>query len=259
MIKKRSKMNNIIMWGLIATASVSLASVGFASWVINTITPAQSDNVNVSVGDVVNRSLTASINKEGTNLNVSFDHNGNNKNFTNGDGTGNNEKLSFTISNTFTAPTGTYIASLLGGVEYEFTIGTDLEKLINNGATDNSTKYIKSPSFIGTNNKSTITFNWSDANSLSGKTLNPTTDTFKDDIPASAVGTTNTFTFTTTFTFEWGEAFLRVNPCVTPTGTTDSSEALTMKTLTDRLNAFKTAYKADGTFLSIKVTPIAKK
>ena len=259
MIKKRSKMNKIIMWGLIATASVSLASVGFASWVINTITPAQSDNVKVSVGDVVNHTLTASIETEGTNLSVSFDHNGNNKNFTNGNGNVNNEKLSFTIKNTFTAPTGTYIASLLGGVEYKFTIGADLEKLINSTASSNDTKYIKSPSFIGTDNKSTITFNWSDANSLSGKTLNPTTDTFKDGIAASAYGTTNTFTFTTTFTFEWGLAFLGVNPCETNTGTADTESTLTMKTLTDRLTAFRQAYKEKGTFLSIKVTPIAKK
>ena len=257
MIKKRSKMNKIIMWGLIATASVSLASVGFASWVINTITPAQSDNVNVSVGDVVNHTLTASIETAETNLSVRFDHSGKGDNFTNGDNK--KEKLSFTIKNTFTAPTGTYIASLLGGVEYKFTIGPDLEKLINSTASSNDTKYIKSPSFIGTDNKSTITFNWSDANSLSGKTLNPTTDTFKDGIAASAYGTTNTFTFTTTFTFEWGLAFLGVNPCETNTGTADTESTLTMKTLTDRLTAFRQAYKADGTFLSIKVTPIAKK
>lgn len=257
MIKKRSKMNNIIMWGLIATASVSLASVGFASWVINTITPAQSDNVKVSVGDVVNRSLTASIETEGTNLSVSFDHNGNNKNFTSNDDK--TEKLSFTIKNTFTAPTGTYIASLLGGVEYEFTIGADLENLINKGATDNSTKYIKSPSFIGDGNKSTIGFTWTN-NSLSNKTLTPNNSkTFSADIPDNTVGTGNTLTFTTTFTFEWGEAFLGVNPCETPTGTADTSTTLTMQTLTARLNAFKTAYNASGTFLSVTVTPIAKK
>jgi len=250
MIKKNNKRNKIIMWGLIATASISLASVGFASFVINTMTPGTVDNITVKVGEVVDNTLTTKI-EEASVLSVSFDHDGNGTNFGNGDNK--TQDLSFGIKTTFTAPTGVKIASLLKGVEFSFTIGEDLKSLI--GTTD-ETKYIKSPSFIGADNKSTIGFTWSDSNYLTEKTLNPDKkDQFKVDIADSADGTSNTITFTTTFTFEWGKAFLNTNPASTTIGDTDSDSSLTKTTLISRLKAFKGAYKTGGKFLSITVTP----
>lgn len=251
MIKKNNKRNKIIMWGLIATASISLASVGFASFVINTMTPGTVDNITVNVGEVVDNTLTTKINEEASDLSVSFDHDGKGTNFTNGDNK--TQDLSFGIKTTFTAPTGVKIASLLKGVEFSFTIGEDLKSLI--GTTD-ETNYIKSPSFIGDGNKSTISFTWSDSNYLTEKTLYPDKkDQFKDDIAGSADGTSNTITFTTTFTFEWGKAFLNTNPASTTIGDTDSDSSLTKTTLISRLKAFKGAYKTGGKFLSITVTP----
>jgi len=250
MIKKNNKRNKIIMWGLIATASISLASVGFASFVINTMTPGTVDNITVNVGEVVDNTLTTKIDEKASDLSVSFDHDGKGTNFTNGDNE--TQDLSFGIKTTFTAPEGVKIASLLKGVEFSFTIGEDLKSLI--GTTD-ETKYIKSPSFIGADNKSTIGFTWSDSNYLTEKTLNPSTDKFAIDLKDNASGADSTITFITTFTFEWGKAFLNTNPASTKTGDTDTTDSLTKATLISRLKAFKGAYKTGGKFLSITVTP----
>lgn len=256
MIKKRSKMNNIIMWGLIATASVSLASVGFASWVINTITPTNGDNVKVTVGEVQNKSLIAKVNTAGTDLNVVFDNDAKKDttggNFVNSDGKV--EKLSFTINATFETGSA-HISDVLGGVDFDFTVGADLTSLINE--TDNSKSYIKKPSFIGDGNKSTIRLAWN-GTSYSSATLAPNSPTFTTGLTASSSGEGQSFSFTTTFTFEWGNAFLSVNPNKTPIGTSDTTETLTRKTLETRLANFRTAYNENGSFLSVKITPVAK-
>lgn len=256
MIKKRSKMNNIIMWGLIATASVSLASVGFASWVINTITPSNKNNINVSVGKVGSKDLKAVVNSTTEDLTVRFDNNGG-PNYTNGDKI--TEKLSFTIDATFSTTTSEYIASVLDGVEFQFTVGEALTSLI--GTTD-ATKYIEAPSFYDKNQKSTIAFTWNPSNSLASKTYTPE-NTFTTTLGDSESGVGKTLTFSTTFSFKWGKAFLGDNPSSTKISTTgeDTADALTRATLDSRLQAFRTKYEGltNPTFLSVIVTPVLRK
>lgn len=259
MIKKKSKMNKIIMWGLIVTASVSLASVGFASWVINTIVPSDKNNINVSVGEVKNKSLTATVNAANSNLNVSFDHDNVGTNFINDNPTTEKEKLDFTINTTFSTG-ATKISDVLAGVDFEFTIGTDLQKLINSSDSTDATKYIKSPSFIGDGNKSTIRFTWTGTACSKTALVPDKSNYFSTGIAENADGSKQAFTFTTTFKFEWGEAFLSKNPASTLLVTTggDTTTALTRQTLETRLAAFRAAYKAGGSFLSVKITPVAK-
>ena len=255
MIKKKSKMNKIIMWGLIATASVSLASVGFASWVINTIVPSDNKNINVSVGEVGTKSLTASVTSAEADLKVSFDHDNKGTNFTNEHPETEKEKLDFTIKTTITTAENVYISKVLSKLEYKFTIGTALSDLINKNAPEENTKYINTPSFIGANNISTVTFNWNEtANSLTSTTLTPdNTPTFTVKPGTSGVG--NTFVVNATFKFEWGAAFKNTNPASTITDTT-----LTKEVLGQRLQAFKAAYDKvkTETFLSVVVTPVVK-
>ena len=259
MIKKRSKMNKIIMWGLIATASVSLASVGFASWVINTIVPSESKNINVSVGEVGTKNLTAAVNSTAEDLKVSFDNNGG-PNYTSDDsGT---EKLSFTINATYTT-TNTHIADVLGGVEFQFTVGKALTDLIGTG--DDATNYIATPNFYDdANKKSTIALTWNTSNALDTKSYTPVgTFTTTLDSLGSVSGADQTLTFSTTFTFKWGKAFLGANPSSTKISTTgsDTTTALTKATLDARLQAFKAKYETikTETFLSVVVTPVLRK
>ncbi len=251
MIKKKSKMNKIIMWGLIATASVSLASVGFASWVINSITPSGSNNIKVGVGEVKTKSLTATVNSTPDDLKVSFDHDDKGTNFANDDN--GKEKLDFTIKTTITTAENVYISKVLSKLEYKFTIGTALSDLINKDAAEDDTKYINTPSFIGADNISTVTFNWNEtANSLTSTTLNPDkTPTFTVEPGTSGVG--NTFVVNATFKFEWGAAFKNSNPA-----STKIEGSYTKEFLEQRLKAFRNAYNDKGTFLSVVVTPVAK-
>ena len=73
--RQKSKMTMLVVGGL---AAVSLVSVGFASWVI-TGAPEVTGNINVSVGEVDNQSLTTKIipaGVGGSDLSVSFDNTG---------------------------------------------------------------------------------------------------------------------------------------------------------------------------------------
>ena len=214
-----------------------------------------SNNIKVGVGEVKTKSLTATVTSAETDLNVSFDHDGElNGNFVNGDTKV--QKLSFVIKTTIQTNEG-YIAKILDKVQYKFTIGTDLEKLINASDSTGASKYIKSPSFIGTSGTSTATFNWNEtANSLTDITKDPDETTF--ETRSTPDGTSNKVDVTSTFTFEWGDAFLGVNPNQTTIGITDTTGALTRKTLETRLAAFRAAYKTGGEFLSVIVTPVVK-
>ena len=50
---KKSRKSKIVLLSVLGLATVSLATVGFASWVISGETPATSDNITAEVGAVV--------------------------------------------------------------------------------------------------------------------------------------------------------------------------------------------------------------
>lgn len=247
MIKKRSKMNNIIMWGLIATASVSLASVGFASWVINTIVPATSGNVDINVGAVETKSIKTTL--ELTDGKVSFDHDGTGKNYTNTDNK--TQDLEFKIKSTFTCLDNTQqIGSILKGVKFDFAFSDDLSALFG---TEEANKYIEAPFVTGdtSNPKSStlgLTFN---ATNLNYESVSGTNDYLTTGLATGSNGSSNTFAFTATFKFKWGAAFKSTNPASTPL-----DDTLTIEELTTRLNAFKTATTNKTLNLNVTVTPL---
>lgn len=195
MIKKRSKMNNIIMWGLIATASVSLASVGFASWVINTMTSTKGDNVNVEIGKVENLAVTAELKAVGagsaTDLKVRFDND--NKNEQVGNGDSQIEDLEFAFEYTLTNSGNLSVGHAVKEVDITF---TNISNQINEMVTGN---YITSPlsdTKIAIEDKET------------GTTAATTTEN-----PNHAITyTKNKITIISKFKFGWGSAFNNKNP-----------------------------------------------
>lgn len=247
MIKKRSKMNNIIMWGLIATASVSLASVGFASWVINTIVPATSGNVNINVGAVETKSIKTTLVL--TKGEVSFEHDGKGTNYTNGGKK--TEDLTFAINSTFEClDTTQKIGSILKGVKFDFNFSNDLAALFG---TEDANKYIEAP-FVtgGTSNPNSSTLGLTfDATSFNYQTVTGTNDYLTTGLATGSAGDKSTFAFTTTFKFKWGAAFKNTNPASTKLDNT-----LTISELTTRLNAFKTATTGKTLNLNVTVTPL---
>ena len=58
---KKSRKSKIVLLSVLGLATVSLATVGFASWVISGVTPAEEKNITVSAGAVTDSSLIATI------------------------------------------------------------------------------------------------------------------------------------------------------------------------------------------------------
>ena len=248
MIKKKSKMNKIIMWGLIATASVSLASVGFANWVINTMAPAQSGDITIGIGAVKTKSISTELTlTDGT---VKFDHDDKGKNFTNDDN--GVEDLKFIIKSKFTcADSNQKIGSILKGVKFDFDFSTELAALF--GKTD-ANKYIEAP-FVADSatNSSSLKLTFDETTYAYKSVTGEISNYLETGLTDGAPGNTSTFEFSTTFTFRWGLAFGNTNPA-----STDVNAALTKDELINRLNAFKTATAGKTLNLNVTVTPLDK-
>ena len=86
---KKSRKSKIVLFSVLGLATVSLATVGFASWVISGVTPATSDNITAEVGKIEDKTLSATITSTTEDLSVRFDNvkkGTTNAKFDNGDG-----------------------------------------------------------------------------------------------------------------------------------------------------------------------------
>lgn len=253
MIKKRSKMNNIIMWGLIATASVSLASVGFASWVINTVVPGKADNMDITVGAVSDESITATaveLANENNKKGLIFDNLANGtvgSSIQNGDNKV--EKLSFTIKTTLTINDGNFQDLL---TSLSFTFNDALDAAVNDS-------YITMP--FAKDKKQVITLIKQDSgNQFKVAYLPPSGVAIK-----GATGDTYSYTanaksieISTTFTCGWGSAFNNQNPGKLTISDEDNitNNQITMATFKTKIEGLRTAIGTKK--LSVTVTPNGK-
>lgn len=73
MIKNNKRKSNFIIFTVISLATISLATIGFSSWIIKETTDDTTDNIKVEVGKVVDDTLTAKI-EDGADLSVRFDN-----------------------------------------------------------------------------------------------------------------------------------------------------------------------------------------
>lgn len=236
--RQKSKMTMLIVGGL---AAVSLVSVGFASWVI-TGAPEVTGNINVSVGEVDNQSLTTKIipaGVGGSDLSVSFDNTsetvGKNGVFS---GT-TSEDLVFSIKIQIDGNISTYLNS----ITFDFDGGIAGTNEKPNPLTTNpagSADYLAYPWLSSTRS---VKFGYTSSNNtlaVQGATVSS---------PASVAAEVNEKTdkkivFTATFTFGWGTAFANVNPALTPIKENNAENPITKSQLIDRLEKFKTAYDA---------------
>ena len=265
MIKKRSKMNKIIMWGLIATASVSLASVGFASWVINTVVPAKSNDMNITVGAVSDKSITATAVEVdiGGKTGLSFDNLADGtvgSKIQNGDGKA--EKLSFAIKTTLTIDKVANFQGLLTSLSFTFNDALDAavkDKYITMPfatiTTEPSTtnkQVITFTADTSTTNQATVTY--SPNNNVNAGITNGGTITF----PTPVEGTNTKLEITTTFTCGWGSKFNNDNPGKLTFDATDDIDAgkITKETFQSYIDGLRTALT--GKKLNVTVTPNGK-
>ena len=230
---KKSRKSKIVLLSVLGLATVSLATVGFASWVISGETPVTSENISATVGEVVDNTLTAAI-TDTTNISVNFDNvSGGGKNFANGDSKVEDLNVDFT-------------ATVTGNLEklskVEFTFSPSKEFLALNGSsTDSNTTddYIVFPFSDSSTKKITLTKGGT--YTLTGVANGSTVETSPTD---------SVLTLTCSFKFAWGAAFGGKNPG-------DSTNTVDKADLVTRLKAFKQVFPTIGTLMTITVTPVA--
>lgn len=230
---KKSRKSKIVLLSVLGLATVSLATVGFASWVISGVTPATSNNITANVGQIEDKTLTASIDTENSDLSVRFDNlkqGDSSLKIANGSST-EQEDLQFSVIANIST-TGTSLAGLLTSVKYEFTLDTFLSNAIKkNYITFDSNAKVASI----TVNESSLTTN------TTGFTVTNTS--------ATAIKITGTFSF------GWGSAFNYDNP-----GKLVPSEKIAAngdKTNLEVLKEFVNSFPSDSSqnLLTITVTP----
>ena len=230
---KKSRKSKIVLLSVLGLATVSLATVGFASWVINYVTPATSNNITAEVGTIEENTLTAAIaNTDG--IGVRFDNvSGGGNGFTTGD------KKVEDLNVDFTA-TVTGNLEKLSKVEFSFA-PNDKFLLLNGSSTtnDNTDDYIVFPFSDSSSKKITLTKGGSYV--LTGHANN-------SSVTTSVEG--NVLTLTCNFKFAWGAAFGGKNPG-------DSQNTTPKADLVTRLKAFNGVFPTTGTLMTVTVTPVA--
>lgn len=227
---KKSRKSKIVLLSVLGLATVSLATVGFASWVISDITPVTNENITAEVGAVVDNTLTAAITKKDK-IGVSFDNvAGGGDNFSNGDSKTEDLDVEFTA-------TITGNLDKLSSVDFVFNPKPAFSALTGS---ETSNKYIVFP--FTNNVTKTITLTKSGSNyTLSNYTNESSVDTLTSG---------NVLTLTCHFKFAWGAAFGNKNPG-------DSTNTIAKADLVTRLNAFKAAFPDTTNLMTITVTPVA--
>lgn len=238
---KNFKTKKIVLGTVMALSAVSLASVGFANWIINGITGVDSGNINVTIGQVADTSVTTTMN-DGCDLSVAFD---NYKTkpadaieiFKNNDTTTEDLyfKLNFKISTTGKVD----ITTLVDQVTFKFSQSKGFADSVKD-------EYVVSPFGEATENsgkwESSLVLDLGTKNGADNNpklTVTKSQDTYSVDVVAE-------------FSFKWGSKFNGHNPGYLENN--DSMDEATMKT---NLKAFKDLIGADFT-ASVEITPSKK-
>ena len=235
---KKSRKSKIVLLSVLGLATVSLATVGFASWVISGVTPTTKQNITVSAGTVTDNTLTATIlDNPAPELNVAFD----NKNVTNGIGGTYAEALNFSFSVKVTGK-----EDVLSGIKFTFTLDTNFEALFTNN-------YLK---FIANGTSSiakTFSMNKGATCTMSDNSIS-FADTTYSKVTYSYAGGKGTFVCQ--FAFTWGSVFGGKNPSEYYAAQKTSD---TKASVINNLKAFvKEAKKVTASpWMSVVVTPVA--
>ena len=234
---KKSRKSKIVLLSVLGLATVSLATVGFASWVISGVTATGSQNITVSAGAVTDNTLKAEILANPVpDLKVAFD----NKQVVNGLSGTYAEDLEFGFS---VKVTGT--ETVISGIKFTFTLDTNFKALFTAGYLQFITN--KSPDLV---NELTMTKGATCSIADSGVTF---ADIENSSVTYSYAGGAGTFTCN--FAFKWGSKFDNVNPSECYAKKSDAEKATVINNLKD----FDTEAKkvTASPWMSVVVTPVA--
>ncbi len=247
---KNFKTKKIVLGTVMALSAVSLASVGFASWVINGVMGNDSKDISVTVGKIEDKSITAKI--TGQNLELRFDYIETSKLpaegtytkiYDNGDNLTEKLKVSVTYEISLAAnSTETDVKKVCSGVELKFKMNPEFNAAIEGGyiAVDFGTSVDSTESDKTTYNKYYI-FN-----------VNVPTDGTTNGVNTKwTVNTDDTrkVSATSTFEFKWGSNFGGHNPCYR-----HNNDTVTEDNIKASLKTFVDTYK-DSLKGQIVVTP----
>ena len=222
MLKKYKKLP-LILTGL---AGIALLTTGFSAWVISSTTAASSnDMVNITVGEVTDKRVIASLTK--TEKIIKFDSN--QTGGTKIKGTENSEDMVFggTVTIGLSNPSGqptndTDIETILSGVKFELTENQSSSKYT---AYNNAKGYLRLPSLDPTTDALTYTIQPTETNAAGwnnaalDKTIHHQKDNadqaayLKTSYNVSLIQDENQISVEFKFGFGWGEVFEYVNPC----------------------------------------------
>ena len=245
------KKTGIIVLGL---AALSLGTIGFSSWIINAINGEASSEVNVTVGDVVDNSLTID-NVTTTDSKLNFDaKKGVSGEVISADPNGEDEDLTFEFSFSIHAATEKiYNAAISNKKVYlsfdstntEFKNVVKEKHILSPFAIDGATYEEKGITSLATNTESEKSVTYTDPSGASKITR--LTYLIEDYTAGGMRGKTVTLTYS----FAWGEVFKFENPVELSSGDFSAND-----------NAAKTALdaidKIDDTDLKLNVTLTVK-
>ena len=232
---KKSRKSKIVLLSVLGLATVSLATVGFASWVISGETPTTKQNITVSAGTVTDNTLKAEIlSNPVPELKVAFD----NKEVANGLTGDYKEDLEFSFSVKVTGK-----EDVLSGIKFTFTLDSNFRALFTNN-------YLQ---FI-TNKANSLVSEFTMTKGIKC-TIADSGVTFADEHSSVAYSYADgAGTFACNFAFKWGSKFNNMNPSeyyASP----ESDKA----TVISNLKAFDAAAKlvTENPWMSVVVTPVA--
>ena len=236
------KSNKKVISILLGVSFISLASIGFASWVINNPTNTGANaTINVQIGEIDDASLTAAITDNGNLANpIRFDSLdaescADDGFITNGEKTTENLEVTFTY--TITGKTALNTGDCK--VSYDFSGDAGALKTAIGGTTQ----------YIDTTCLTNCVFTLPKvAGPMSADNSNITNNvTYNPEFTVA--------TIETTIAFEWGSAFAEKNPCLI---TSADGDEFTAKSVKDRLVAFYNAYQTvngGNPVIKLTITP----
>lgn len=236
---KNFKTKKIVLGTVMTLSAVSLASVGFASWIINGIADKDVGNINVNFGNIDDTSIVTDCTSTAEDLTVRFDNaadktkkvgdtfEGGKLIFANSEDKV--EKLKFTVRFTIKTTGTSSVDNLFDKVTFTFKQSEKFKNCVSDG-------YIVSP--------------FSDYSSADSEGF--VTSTYEYTKPASAVtdtgvgfGTSSTLKdngktreYVAEFSFKWGTAFKGHNPCYIKSGEDEPTFKTNLKAFRDNIADF---------------------
>ena len=222
-----------------ALSAVSLASVGFANWIINGIAGKDVGNISVNFGKIDDTSIVTECTSTADDLTVRFDNAADKTKTVGADFGGGKlifansedkvEKLYFTVKFTIKTTGTSSVDNLFDKVTFTFKQSKEFKECVD-------AKYIVSPfsNYSSADSDGFVTSTY--------EYTTPTTPVTNVDtginISSGIKDDNKTREYTAIFSFKWGTTFKGHNPCFIKTGESETEFKTNLKAFRDKISDF---------------------